>query len=129
MKNNKKTLLHAGLAFAGAAAAMAFPEMSFAKDLAALAQHGTTQFQAVSDLLTTGAYVVGAGSGVQSALKFKEHSDNPQNVKLKTPVIYALVAGTLLGLPSFLGSSVDTMGFENGNAIGQSVLGGSVVGK
>lgn len=73
------------------------------------------QFQGAADLISGGAYLVGAGLGVQAALKFKEHNENPQQVKLSKPLTYAMVAGCLLALPSFLTVGGDST-FGEGSA-------------
>lgn len=80
------------------AAAFASADTGIAKVIHGMAD----QFQAAAELLTTVSYLIGAGFAVQSALKFKEHNDNPQQVKLSRPITLALVAGLLLALPSWM---------------------------
>jgi hypothetical protein len=68
--------------------------------------------------------LAGAAFGIQSALKFKAHNENPQQVKLSQPMTYAIVAGALLSLPTFLTTGADTM-FSGGgqkNSIHGGVL-------
>ena len=81
------------------------------------------QFKGAADLISGGSYLAGAGFGVQAALKFREHNENPQQTKLSKPLTYAMVAGALLGLPSFLSVGSDSAGLTKKNDINGSVLG------
>lgn len=63
----------------------------------------------VADGISIASYLVGAGSVFQSFMKFKEHQENPQQVKLKTPLTYLVVGGGLLALPTSMTLGTDTM--------------------
>ena len=112
MKFNKEFMLKKllpALGYATASVALvAVPELALAKSLTDLASHGGDQFQAAAEILTTGAYLMGAGMGVKAALTFRDHTENPQQVKLAKPITYALVSGLLLGLPTWLTVGRDT---------------------
>ena len=82
-------------------------------DAAAVADNVRGNFGALADLLGGGAYLGGAGFGIQSALKFKAHNENPQQNPLSKPITYGVVAGALLALPTFLTTGSDTL-FNNG---------------
>lgn len=72
------------------------------------------QFSNFAKVLTAGSFLAGLGLGAISAFKFKAHADNPQQVTLKIPLIYALVAAILIGLPAWLNMSRNTLFTESG---------------
>jgi hypothetical protein len=94
-------------------------------DAAAISDNVRGNFGAVADLLGGGAYLAGAGFGIQSALKFKAHNENPQQVKLSQPLTYGVVAGALLALPTFLDTGADTL-FTTGGGDKTSIDGNSL---
>jgi hypothetical protein len=83
-------------------------------DAASVANNIRGNFASIADLLGGGSYLAGAAMGIQSALKFKAHNENPQQVKLSQPMTYAAVAGALLALPTFLTTGSDTMFGQSG---------------
>lgn len=112
---------------AGAAAALvlsAIPGLADAATIGAVADNVSTSFGQLADLIVAGAYLGGAGMGIQAALKFKAHNENPQQVKLSQPIVYSLVAACLLALPSFIQTGSDTL--WNGGATSSSLKGGGV---
>lgn len=123
MKIKKNTLK--GLGFAASSLGMLFLGMDSASaaTFSDVAINLGKQFQGGADLISGGSYLVGAGLGVQAALKFKEHNDNAQQVKMSKPLTYAIVSGCLLALPSFLtvggdstfGDDSSTSGICSGN--------------
>ncbi len=119
----KGKIISASLHGIGALALFAFGDSALAKDFGDIAANINGQFQGAADLISGGAYLGGAGMGVQSALKFKEHNENPNQTKLSKPLTYAAVAGALLGLPSFLSVGADSAGLTEKNSLGSSVLG------
>ena len=113
-----------GFAYAlGAATLAALPALAGAETIGDVSGHISGNFAAIADLLSGAAYLAGAALGIQAALKFKEHNANAQQVKLSTPMTYALVAGALLALPSFIGTATDTM-WGSGNGKATSLTGG-----
>lgn len=127
MKSFKKYALPA-LQLIGAAGLCMLPEFASAMNVGAVAQNVSGNFTALADLISGGAYLGGAGLGIQAALKFKAHNENPQQVKLSQPMVYALVAASLLALPSFIGTASDTMwgGSQQSSQLGG---GGSAFGR
>lgn len=122
----KRRILSA-LAYAAGGAALFFigSDPALAVQFNDVARNLNNQAQGAADLISSGSYLVGAGFGVQAALKFKEHNDNPQQVKLSKPLTYALVAGALLALPTFLSVAPDSAfgGGGQQNSIHGNVLG------
>jgi intracellular multiplication protein IcmD len=91
-----------------AAGVCALPSLASAMPLSQVAINLFSNFAALADLISGGAYLAGAGLGFQAAMKFKAHNDNPQQTKLSQPIVYALVAACLLSLPSFIGTFSDS---------------------
>lgn len=108
-KNAVKKYIPAFCYGAAACALFGFADSAMAKDFATIAAQSGKQFQGMADLLSTGSYLVGSGMAVQAALKFREHNENPQNVKLSKPITYALVSGMLLGLPTWMSVGKDSL--------------------
>ena len=123
MKMSKTVVMAAALAlFAAASPAFA---TSTAGDVAV---NLLDQFSAFADLIIGGVFLAGLGVGAAAALKFKAHSENAQQVPLKVPMMYALVAALLIGFPAYLqisrstvlgedaeGSTIETGAYNNIN--------------
>jgi len=60
------------------------------------------QFKDFGNVITAGIFLIGLAIGGAAALKFKAHSVNEQQVPLKVPLIYALVAAICIGFVAFL---------------------------
>jgi intracellular multiplication protein IcmD len=122
MNDYKKYALPA-IQILGAAALCLLPELASAMKIGTVASNVSSNFTALADLISGGAYLGGAGLGIQAALKFKAHNENPQQVKLSQPMVYALVAASLLALPSFIGTASDTL-WGDGGASGSKLNSG-----
>jgi len=83
------------------------------------------QFSQLADLVFAAMFLVGIGLGGMAALKFKAHSDNPQQNKLMTPVILALVAAMLIALPTFINTSMATLWGGDAETAGIEGTGGA----
>jgi hypothetical protein len=116
-KQLKAALLRASSFAAGFAALALFADHAMAETIADVATNTSQNYQAIADVISGGAYLGGAGFGVKAAMKLRDHHDNPQQVKLSAPITYGLVAGALLGLPTFLtvggDSTLGTSGQQN----------------
>ncbi len=58
-------------------------------------------------------YIAGAWAAFKSLVQFKEHSENPHQVKLAKPLTMFLVATLLLSMPSTLHSFSETLKLED----------------
>lgn len=67
-----------------------------------------SQLGSFADVVTGVLFLAGIVIGGLAAFKFKAHSDNPQQNKITTPLMYAVVAALLIGLPAFLNMAKDT---------------------
>jgi hypothetical protein len=82
------------------------------------------QFEGLVNVLSGVAYIGGVGFGIKAALKFKEHNETKGQVPLSQPIVMALVAALLIGLPSFIGVVRDsTLG---SSAQQSSIQGGAI---
>ena len=108
----------------GALASLALADQAFAQNAATagdMASGVFKQFRDFANVITGGAMLAGIGIGVMAAIKLKNHAENPQQEKLTKPIIYFIVAGALIGLPSFLNTGKGTLGLNQGNSVGDSV--------
>lgn len=111
---NKKIVKLAGLMTA-AVSALAFTDVAMARDAAAVADGLFGQLSSMGDLVTGSMFLAGLGVGGLSALKFKEHNEDPRQTKLSKPVTYALVSAALIGLPTYLQTATSTLNGEGGS--------------
>ncbi len=103
--------------------AIGSPFMANAVAVADLADSAESQMDSIADLISSGAYIIGAATGVMSLLKFKEHNENPQQSKISKPITLLAVSGGLLALPSFLTVGQDSIGLD-ATAGGDALEGG-----
>ena len=78
----------------------AFP--AFAQNAGDAAEHVTTQIGAMGKLALAAMFLAGMGVAAGAAFKFKAHSENAQQVPLKIPLFWAIVAAILIAIPTFL---------------------------
>lgn len=92
------------------------------QDIGGAAENIFGQLTSVADVITAGVFLAGLGIAAASAFKFKAHSENPQQVTLKVPLMYAFVAALCIGLPAYLNLSRSTI-FEGeaGNSMDNAV--------
>lgn len=118
MKVTKQTLKRVGLV-AASMGVLAFSDAAMARTAGDAATSIFAMFGSFADLITGGMFLVGIGLGGLSLLKFKEHSDNPQQAKLMKPIIYLICAAGLIGLPAYLAMGSSTI---NGDGAQQNGL-------
>ncbi len=80
-----------------------------ANGLGSMAGNAATDLIQFEKILALICYLGAAGTGVSAVLKFKEHGQNPNQVKLSDPIIRTAVAAGLVGLPMILSGGVATM--------------------
>lgn len=103
-----------------AVATLLVAEPAMAETAGEVADRLTGQFEGFAKLIFGAMFLVGIGLGGLAALKFKAHADNPQQNKLTTPIILALVAAMLIALPTFINTGLETLwsGAETGGIQG-----------
>lgn len=99
---NKMRLMGLGLALLVASTAAS------ATTLGEIAGNFQTQLGSFANVVIGVLFLAGIVIGGLAAFKFKAHSDNPQQNKITTPIMYAVVAALLIGLPAFLNMAKDT---------------------
>lgn len=92
-----------------------------ADTLGDLAENIQGQFGGITNAITGALMMIGIVIGGIAALKFKAHNENPQQVKIGTPLTLMLVAALLIGLPAYLNMTKETV-------LGSGAAGGSVDG-
>lgn len=72
------------------------------ESLGQVAQRLRENFSNLARLISSLAWVGGAGFTVGAILKFKQHKDNPTQIPIGTPIALLLVGASLLFLPTIL---------------------------
>jgi uncharacterized membrane protein len=92
-----------------AAIATALP--ASAQDIGQIAEGLTTQTRLVNTFITILAFVIGVVMAIIGLLKFKAHSDNPNDAssKLSTAFMLVFVGAALVAIPAALGSGIQTI--------------------
>lgn len=71
----------------------------------------------IAKIMTAMAFVVGVGFLMGSIIQYKYHRENPQQVRLSTPILLLVLGFSLLALPFFAQlSSSDPLNYENSQA-------------
>lgn len=86
--------------------------------VAAMISGANTQFQAVTDLISTISYIAGIGFLFKAILKFKEHNESKGQVPLSNAIVLFVVAGLLLTLPYIYSVSSSTVSGAGANKTG-----------
>ena len=104
-----KKILHRVSAFTLASALMASPV--YAKTAGEIADSLSAQLGSVSTLLTVLAFVLGVGICIAGLLKFRAHSQNPNDPsnKLSHALALIFVGAALVAIPELLGSGISTV--------------------
>lgn len=84
-------------------------------DLKTMATNITSSFDAVTKLITAGAYLGGLAFSISAIMKFKQHKDNPTQISIGQPIALVFIAASLLFLPTLLHITGNTM-FGSGGA-------------
>jgi len=122
MKLNKKHL-KLGAIISASVAAVTMTDIAVARDAGEMAKGIFGQLGDFADLVTGGMFLAGLAVGGMSALKFKEHNENPNQTKLSKPITWALVSAALIGLPTYLKTMSSTI---NGDADSNNSLNNNV---
>jgi len=94
-----------------------------AETVSEVAARLTDQLTNISKLAVGVMFVGGLVTGGMSALKFKEHNENPNQTKLSKPITYLLVSAALIGIPTYLGTMTNTLngdGHKSSDATGST---------
>ncbi|EPP7233407.1 hypothetical protein ACTOJ1_000286 [Shigella flexneri] len=117
---NKSVVFTLALA---AASSLVFTGVADAETVSGVAGRLTDQLTNISKLAVGVMFVGGLVTGGMSALKFKEHNENPNQTKLSKPITYLLVSAALIGIPTYLGTMTNTLngdGHQSSDATGST---------
>ena len=117
---NKSVVFTLALA---AASSLVFTGVADAETVSVVAGRLTDQLTNISKLAVGVMFVGGLVTGGMSALKFKEHNENPNQTKLSKPITYLLVSAALIGIPTYLGTMTNTLngdGHKSSDATGST---------
>jgi intracellular multiplication protein IcmD len=83
-----------------------FPIFACAENLSLgdLAANVTHSFEAITKLITAGAYVGGITFFVVAIFQFKQYKENPTQVPLSKPMMILFMSSALIFLPEFVNS-------------------------
>ena len=111
------------LATATIAGRVLLAQTAGAETVSEVAGRLTEQLTNISKLAVGVMFVGGLVTGGMSALKFKEHNENPNQTKLSKPITYLLVSAALIGIPTYLGTMTNTLngdGHKSSDATGST---------
>ena len=111
------------LATATIAGSVLLAQTAGAETVSEVAGRLTEQLTNISKLAVGVMFVGGLVTGGMSALKFKEHNENPNQTKLSKPITYLLVSAALIGIPTYLGTMTNTLngdGHKSSDATGST---------
>ena len=117
---NKSVVFTLALAVASS---LVFTGVADAETVSVVAGRLTDQLTNISKLAVGVMFVGGLVTGGMSALKFKEHNENPNQTKLSKPITYLLVSAALIGIPTYLGTMTNTLngdGHQSSDATGST---------
>lgn len=101
------------LALVALSLAVSIPASAIAqvRDLGDIASDIAIQTRFVSQLITVIAFVLGVGLAISGLLKFKAHSQNPNDpsAKISTAFVLVFVGAAMVALPATLGSGISTI--------------------
>ena len=80
-----------------------------AADIGDVSQTIGSSFPHLAKLITSGSYIAGLAFSIAVIIKFKAHKDNPTQVPIGLPITLAIIAASLLFLPSILSASGETI--------------------
>jgi hypothetical protein len=81
---------------------VAFPAAAQDQNFGAVAENVSGQLGAFGKLALGAMFLAGIGVAAGAAFKFKAHSENAQQVPIKVPLFWTLVAAILIAIPTFL---------------------------
>lgn len=94
-----------------AASAMAAAAPAMAQDVGTIAEGLTSQVSQIGTLISVISFVLGVGVAIAGLMKFRAHSQNPNDPsnKISTAFILMFVGAGLVAVPAVLGSGISTI--------------------
>jgi hypothetical protein len=88
-------------------------------DLTQLTSKVSSEIGTVPQVLSMGAYVAGAGIGMNGVLKLRAHSENPGQTPISHGAGRLAAGGALIALPWVLSNAVNSLGATTGGNVTQ----------
>ena len=79
--------------------------MSDPQTIQAVSANLASNFEGLRTMLSSLAYIAGIGFGLQAALAFKRHNEQPETTPISQPITLMAVAAVVLALPELLASA------------------------
>lgn len=80
-----------------------------AETIGSVASSVTTSLGSVATMLGAASYVTGTGMFMVAIFQLKQHKENPTQTPLSKPMLFFVVAASLLYLPSLMGVTSGTL--------------------
>lgn len=74
-----------------------------ANNIGEVASNLQTSLSSVGTMLATASYVIGIGMFMVAVFQLKQHKENPTQTPLSKPMLFFVVAGSLLFMPTLMG--------------------------
>ena len=102
---------HFFIAFTLSAILLAGQASAEVRNLGEIADGITGQLDSVNQFISVAAFVMGVAMAIAGLMKFRAHSQNPNDPsnKMSTAFILIFVGAGLVAIPSVLGSGVETI--------------------
>ncbi|MCW3782609.1 hypothetical protein [Defluviimonas salinarum] len=93
------------------ASAVTLASPAMAQNIGQIADGLTTQVSSIGILIEVVSYVLGVALGIAGLMKFRAHSQNPNDPsnKMSTAFMLMFVGAALVAIPAVLGSGISTI--------------------
>ena len=75
----------------------------YAEDIGTVATRVKTGLSGIGKMLGAASYVIGTGMFMVAIFQLKQHKENPTQTPLSKPMLFLIVAASLLYLPTLMG--------------------------
>jgi intracellular multiplication protein IcmD len=83
--------------------------IAMAENIGTVASKVQTSLDNVGQMLGAASYVIGTGMFMVAIFQLKQHKENPTQTPLSKPMMFFLVAASLLYLPTLMGVTSGTL--------------------
>lgn len=80
-----------------------------AANIGEVASNLSSSLGAVGTMLATASYVIGIGMFMVAVFQLKQHKENPTQTPLSKPMLFFVVAASLLFMPTLMGVSAGSL--------------------
>ena len=83
--------------------------IAMAENIGTVASKVQTSLDSVASMLGAASYVIGTGMFMVAIFQLKQHKENPTQTPLSKPMLFFVVAASLLYLPTLMGVTAGTL--------------------